>query len=171
MDLYEASVLTANKYEGKKEIPGNNGFVDPVFDRMMRMVGFTNSWAWCSLFAQLCWLEEPYEKKAFLMPVIWDCFTPNAVKTYENFKNDDTGHFEVSNKPTEGAVVIWEKRVNGEPDKTGIWTKGHAGIVLEHSSSGFISMEGNTNAQGGREGIEVAKKQEIIISTTKTAYA
>ena len=92
------------------------------------------------------------------MPVISDCFAANAVRTYENFKNDKSGFFKVTKEPKIGDVVIWEKRINGEPDKIGIWTKGHAGIVSMVSSSGFMSIEGNTNSQGGREGIEVAEK-------------
>lgn len=161
MNLLEASIKTARENLGKKEIAGNNGFKDPVFDRYMRMVGFENGWAWCALFAQLCWSKEPYEKKAFLITSISDCFTANAVRTFENFENDQSGYFQVSKEPDIGAVVIWEKRVNGKPDKTGIWTKGHAGIVSEISEKGFKSIEGNTNSEGGREGIEVAEMQRI----------
>ena len=158
MNLLEASISTAKKYVGQKEYKGNQGFKDPTFDHYMRLVGFENGYAWCALFAELCWLKEPYEKKAFLMPVISDCFAANAVRTYENFKNDKSGLFKVTKEPKIGDVVIWEKRINGEPDKIGIWTKGHAGIVSMVSSSGFMSIEGNTNSQGGREGIEVAEK-------------
>lgn len=159
MNLHEAAIKTAEEFKGKKEFKGNQGFQDPTFDRYMRMVGFENGWAWCALFAELCWLKEPYEKKAFLMPVITDCFAANAVKTYENFQNDTSGYFQVSKEPNIGSVVIWEKRKNGEPDKTGAWTKGHAGIVSNIGYDGFKSIEGNTNSEGGREGIEVAEKE------------
>lgn len=158
MTLHEASIRTALEFKGQREIKGNQGFKNPTFDRYMRMVGFENGWAWCALFAELCWLKEPYTNKAHLMPTITDCFSANAVKTYENFQNDKSGLFKVGKEAQIGSVVIWEKRKKGEPDKTGIWTKGHAGIVSMVSSSGFMSIEGNTNDSGGREGIEVAEK-------------
>lgn len=158
MNLHQAAVDTAYHYLGEKEIKGNQGFESTELDNYMRMVGFENGWAWCSIFSELCWSKEPYERKAFLLPVISDCFAANAVRTYENFEKDDSGYFEVGLKPKKGSVVIWEKVKDSKPVKNGIWTVGHAGIVVNTSDYGFESIEGNTNDAGGREGIEVAKK-------------
>ena len=162
MNLMQAAVKTARQYVGQKEIKGNNGFENPVFDRYMRMVGFENGWAWCALFAELCWLQEPYENKAFLMPIITDCFSANAVKSYENFAVDKSGFFKTSLTPSMGALVVWASMTNGQPNKSGIWTRGHAGIVSNVYPDRFKSIEGNTNSQGGREGIEVAEKTRYV---------
>lgn len=145
--------------EGKKENPGNQGFKDTFLDNVMRQVGFENGWAWCALFAEACWAYPTYQGKSKVIATISDNFSANAVRTYDNFHKDTAGMFRVDKEPLPGSVVIWEKRRGGEPVKTGIWTLGHAGIVLEVHDNYFVSMEGNTNSSGGREGIEVARKK------------
>ena len=148
---------------GKKEISGNQGFKDPLLDRAMRRVGFENGWAWCALFAELCYAEPTYSGKSKVIASISDCFSANAVKTYENFEADKTGYFATDSKQAlEGSVVIWEKRRDGHPVKKGIWTLGHAGIVLEVHKDYFMAIEGNTNSNGGREGIEIAIKKRTF---------
>lgn len=160
MKIGEAAVEFAKNHVGYKEVKGNMGFQDPVFDTLMRQVGFENTWAWCALFAELCWSYPTYDNKWKVFQSISDNFSANAVKTYENFRNDTTGFFTVLSEgvPSPGDIVIWEKRKNGEPKKIDIWTVGHAGIVEEASKATFVSIEGNSNSEGGREGIEVARQ-------------
>jgi hypothetical protein len=43
---------------------------------------------------------------------------------------------------------------NGKPQTTG-----HVAVVVDVDKIGFTTVEGNTNASGGREGIEVALKK------------
>jgi len=152
----------AESQVGKQEISGNNGFKDKFLDMVMRRVGFQNGWAWCALFAEACWSYPTYEGKSKVIATISDCFSANAVRTYENFKKDQDENFEVGKDPMPGSVVIWEKRRNGDPVKTGVWTIGHAGIVKEVHEDHFIAIEGNTNSHGGREGIEIAVKKRAF---------
>lgn len=144
---------------GKQEISGNQGFKDLFLDNVMRQVGFENGWAWCALFAEACWAYPTYEGKSKVIALISDCFSANAVRTYDNFKNSGNEYFTVGKEPSIGSVVVWEKRHDGEPVKKSEWTLGHAGIVESFYDDHFISIEGNTNAKGGREGIEIAKKK------------
>ena len=150
----------AQSHVGYKEYPGNQGFQDKVFDTLMRQVGFENGWAWCALFAEACWSIPTYSGKSRVIANISDNFSANAVRTFDNFKNDPTGKFSIitNGLPSPGDVVIWEKRVDGDPYKKGVWTLGHAGIVESIEEGFFKSIEGNSNSEGGREGIEVSIK-------------
>lgn len=79
--------------------------------------------------------------------------TGNSQSTLSNFNKDKSGYFCVTDSATEGAIVIWQQFKNGK----GLWS-GHAGIVIEKHPTYFITVEGNTNNTGGREGYIVAKK-------------
>lgn len=158
--MKEAVLKWAEEHIGYKEYPGNQGFKNVAFDTMMRQVGFQNGWAWCALFAEACWSIPTYSGKHKVFVSISDNFSANAVRTFENFQNDQTGLFSIIKNgiPSPGDVVIWEKRSEGEPIKKDIWTIGHAGIVQSAEEGFFKSIEGNSNDAGGREGIEVAVK-------------
>ena len=158
--MKEEALKFAQEHLGYEEIPGNNGFKDKAFDTKMRQVGFENTWAWCALFVELCWSYPTYDGKWKVFQGISDNFSANAVRTYENFKKDDSGLFKAysDSVPEGGDIVICEKRKNGEPKKIDIWTVGHAGIVESASDITFTAIEGNSNKQGSREGIKVGRK-------------
>lgn len=140
-------VKIAKKYLGQREKPGNMGFIDPSFDKKMKGVGHQDTHAWCAYFSELVF-KEAYPDK---LKALDRLFSASAVTTFENFKK---AGYEVSAAPKEGALVIWQHYENGEKQ----W-QGHAGVVSEVVSEKlFKSIEGNTNASGGREGIEVAEK-------------
>ena len=121
------------------------GFKDKVFEKKMEAVGFVKSYAWCALFAELVWTEA--YKGSGLVNVLKKLFSASATTTYKNFDIDGT--FKVSQTPQIGAVVIW---------RHGSGWQGHAGIVVSIDGDNIGTVEGNTNAAGGREGIEVAAK-------------
>jgi len=146
----------AESFIGKQEISGNLGFKDKEFEKKMKGVGFEKGFAWCSLFSELVWTEYYRQPKTpVAMAKIKKLCSASAVTTYNNFKNDPEKTFTVSQTPKVGAIVIW---------KHGKGPMGHAGIVVEVLPDGktFKSVEGNTNAAGGREGIEVALKTRKI---------
>lgn len=141
-------VSVATKYVGQKEKPGNSGFVDPTFETKMRIVGFQTGYAWCALFTELVYREAYSDIDPGQIDAIGQLFSPMAVDTYRRFKN--SGH-KVDNVPNVGDVVIW-KHGNGP--------SGHAGIVVAVGPGNeFTTIEGNTNAAGGREGEVVALKK------------
>lgn len=137
----------AKKYLGFRELPGNAGFVDKLFEMKLRVLGWKKGQAWCSYFMWLVFIEAIADRKDELNKL----FSAGAVKTFDNFK---TAGFKITQDPTVGALVIWQKYVNGVPT----W-QGHAGICIEVLEDGeYVTIEGNTNAMGGREGDRVATK-------------
>lgn len=135
----------ATSYLGQREIPGNMGFTDKSFEKKMQAVGFVKSYAWCALFAELVWTEA-YAGSG-LVAKLRKLFSASATTTFKNFDIDGT--FKTSKVPQVGAVAIW---------RHGSGWQGHAGIVVGMNEREIHTVEGNTNAAGGREGIEVAKK-------------
>lgn len=131
-------VSIARSYVGQDEIPPNMGFKDPKFDAKMRAVGFINTYAWCSLFAKLVWLES-ISDQLVLEAKIRRLLGPSALGTLHNVVQ--AGGFTISQVPTEGAIVIWKHGT----DPNGY--EGHAGIVVSVDADcvHFKSVEGNTS--------------------------
>ena len=144
--INEKVIATAQSYIGKKEKTGNSGFADQLFEQKMKAVGFQTGQSWCAYFAELVW-KESFGKDHPLFTAIDHLFSASAVATFSNFKNSTL--FKTGNVPKPGAVIIW---------RHGAGWQGHAGIVETIANGSFTSIEGNTNAAGGREGIEVARK-------------
>lgn len=139
----------AEKYVGQTEIKGNMGFTNPEFEKSMKSVGWKVSYQWCALFSELVW-HEAFQGDENMLKIIKDKFSASAFKTFLNF--DKVGM--TSKTPEVGSVVIWRQVKKGVPQ----WT-GHAGIVTEVHKDHFVSIEGNTNDAGGREGYIVAVKK------------
>lgn len=155
METLNGTIISyADESIGQTEFTGNQGFKDPVFDKEMRELGrFQNGWPWCVCFCELVWKkafkdfnidEDRYNEMAKLV-------VPGAVKTMRNFTKSKG--WTVSIEPKEGAIAIWQKFKNGKGT-----TKGHAAIVIGFTPEHVITIDGNTNASGGREGIHVAQK-------------
>ena len=135
-------VEVAKSYLGQEEISGNKGFKNKDFEKKMKEVGFSAGQAWCAYFSELVWKEAGEDVKPF---------SASAFKTYQNYEK--AGRKGVT-KPEPGALVVWRSVVNGQLQ----WT-GHIGIVIEAHDDHFVTIEGNTNDKGGREGIKVALKK------------
>lgn len=149
----------AKSYIGKTEKPGNSGFNDQLFQKKIEETGWEKSQAWCSYLVELCFKEADQRNWWKLEKL----FNGSAVQTFNNFKKEG---FKISNKPFPGALVIWQKQINGKPH----WS-GHAGIVTEViDDTTFKSIEGNTipdNSTGdSREGYIVAIKKRKVKSVT-----
>jgi hypothetical protein len=137
-------VQIARSYVGQRELPNNSGFKDPSFLKKMQAVGFYPGASWCCFFFKLVWMEG-YEDSPAMQKLINRYANGSTRETYKNFKASP--EFKVRDYPVVGAGVIWQH---------GSGTTGHAGVVTQLiSTTGFKSVEGNTNSTGGREGIEV----------------
>ncbi len=147
MSLSDKIVEVANSYLGQQEISGNKGFKNASFQKKMQDCGWQMGSAWCAYFSELVW-KEAFGKSHPLYSNLDRLFSPSAVGTYSNFKG--SFNFKAGNTPKIGALAVW---------RLGNGWQGHIGIVTEIvDKHTFKSVEGNTNAAGGREGIEVAKK-------------
>jgi hypothetical protein len=145
--LSEKVIAAARSIIGQKEIPGNKGFVDPVFEKRMKDTGWNKGESWCCYTTELIW-KTAFTTSHYLYEEIDKLFSGSAVKTFSNFK--DSPHFETGPTPRHGAISIF---------RHGKGWEGHAGIVIPVIDiNTFHNVEGNTNASGGREGIEVAEK-------------
>lgn len=145
--LADRVVKIAKSLIGQKEISGNAGFKDPGFQKRMAEVGWRKGEAWCAYTGELIW-KEAFTIQHPLYAAIDKLFSASAVKTWENFKASKL--FKTGQVPKKGALAIW-RHGNG-------WT-GHLGVVVNDlDGPDFGTVEGNTNAAGGREGIEVDDK-------------
>ena len=156
MNLVEQLIVEeAQQYIGQQEIKGNMGFKNSWFDKLMRSVGFRDTHAWCVYFCELVWhgMYKKYDERK--LSDIKRIFTGGAVRTFRRFKEDQ--EWETSLMPKKGAIAIWQKWRNGKPTQYG-----HAAIVVDFSVNEIMTIDGNTDAKGGREGIEVAEKVRKI---------
>jgi hypothetical protein len=157
--LRSSIVCSAKKYVGQKEVSGNKDFVDAHFKRKMIDRGWESGQAWCSYAAEQFWYEGYTKSNYQIASKVADLFSANAVRTYNNLAANG---FEGSLEPEPGDLAVWQSYWAGKPRKNGIWYLGHIGVVIDVTDNGFTSVEGNSNQSGGREGIEVAKKERTF---------
>lgn len=138
---------------GQKEKKGNQGFVDPIFDAWIRnLTPFKNGHAWCCYFVWSCWKQAVLDF-GYSAEIIDEQFSGGTIRTFRHFKS--IGWTDQTPKP--GSIVIWQNFDDGEP-----LTTGHAGLIEEVYDDYLITIEGNTNAAGSREGDQVARKNRKI---------
>ena len=138
----------AKSYIGFTEKPNNSGFTNASFEKRMKEVGWSKSLSWCCFFCELVWTEA-YENKD-IVSQLDKLFSGSATTTFKNF--DLSKDWKVSDLPKPGALVVW-RHGNG-------W-QGHIGIVESVEGEVFMTIEGNTNDKGGREGYIVARKRRL----------
>lgn len=164
MTLNELIVDEAMIYLGKKETPGNSGFQDPEFQRVMTKMGWKPGQSWCDYLAELVYKGAYY--RAGLSEIkdsLSALFAGGAVASYRNFKN---AGWKISNIPVVGALVIFQKG--------GSW-HGHIGIVTEtgvmqNGIECFKSIEGNTSEAGSREGTTVREQTRVLYVPNVIAF-
>ena len=114
----------AKRLVGIKELGVDQGFDDPKFQQEMESVGWKKGQAWCAYFVKLIWLRtHPLYRKELKYLI-----SPSTYTLLSNFQNDDSGHYEVSDEPTKGAIVVFN---------------GHVGIVWKVKGDVFYTIEGN----------------------------
>lgn len=142
----------AHKYHGILELKPNKGFGNAAFEAKMKAVGFYVGAPWCAFYTKLVFTEAYADHKG-MSAVIKTCASGNAQQTLKNFKANGT--FATGDVPKVGAIVIWQ---------LGNGTSGHTGIVVEVGKveNTMLTIEGNTNASGSREGDRVARKFRTV---------
>ena len=167
------------KWEGQKEIEGNQGFRDMEFQHKMEQMGWEKGQAWCAYFAELIWKEAYRNFDSDIIPKLNELFHAGAVRTFNNFSS--SREFEDGLVPDFGSLIVWQKYVLDKGRLKADW-RGHIGVVLDpvlppidrilyvknKQPYTIFCMEGNTNSKGGREGIEVARKKRTVDFSIKT---
>lgn len=176
MSINQKIINRAMYYRGQQEIPGNQGFIerdlhekidDKTFQEKMELCGWEKGQAWCAYFVELVW-KEAYAGDP-LVSLLDILFNAGALATWNNFSKSE---FITDKKPEPGAIAIWQNYryvtipnyhdlKNSRTELRGTW-QGHAGIVIEVIKNEFVTIEGNTNENGSREGIEVARKIRLL---------
>jgi surface antigen len=150
MTRAEKIIAIAKSYIGQQEVQPNLSFKDPSFLAKMVSRGWEKGQAWCSYFAKQCWVEA-YADNAKYLAIVKECGSGGALNTLENYRNNK--NFAVNTAPVPGAIVIFEE---------GHGPNGHAGIVTAVDGNIFLTVEGNTNTDGSRDGYEVAAKSHEL---------
>lgn len=154
MEINDLIIKHASNHVGLREIPGNEGFRDELFEeRMKNIAGWEESQAWCAYFVELMWREVYRKIDLNIDKELAELFSASAVKTWDNFSQSP--RWVTSKYPVKGSVIIWQKYNNGKAD----W-RGHAGILVKTISNYRVeTIEGNTGSQDSREGEVVAYKK------------
>lgn len=166
MMIVQQIIRIAKSFDGIKEVGNNEGWEDRFYKEfnrsfleLMKTVGWKETHAWCAYFAELVWKLGYAQLDSRMVLKLDKLFSASAVMTWNNFKKSD---FECSHIPKPGAIVIWQSYKAGKQTSSG-----HAGVVIEVDGNAFISMEGNTNAAGSREGNQVAEKGHLLTVSKK----
>jgi len=152
MSRTQKIIAEAEKYIGVIERPGNKGFFNTTFEKLMRLIGFYTGAPWCAFFTKMIYAAVYADNKA-LKAAINSCNTGGALDTLHRHENNGT--FSVGEEPKPGAIAVW---------RHGKGTTGHHGIVksVDVKNNTMVTIEGNTNATGSREGDRVAVKLRTI---------
>lgn len=152
MELTEKIIAVAKSYIGQREKPNNSGFIDPEFEKKQKEAGWLKGQSWCAYTGEIIWHEAFGAIDPATIPLLNKYFSGSAVQTYKNFKASP--EFKVRLEPVLGGILIW-RHGDGE--------MGHLGCCVSIADVNHVgSVEGNTNAAGGREGVEVALKQRTL---------
>jgi len=98
------------------------------------MIGWSKGQPWCAYFVKLIVAESGGKVEGL---------TGGAVNSWKSRQGKPTADV--------GDLVYWQNYKDGKP----LWS-GHAGIVIRPYKDYFVTIEGNTNDDGSREGVEVA---------------
>lgn len=145
MPAWERALHLASSMERKKvreEAGANRGY---WVDRFLAVVGLGPGYAWCAAFVSWCLVQGGVDRKKL----------PKGAAAVRNWSAwaDATGRYRnLEEGPIRGDLMFWV-------DRSGL---GHIGFVVDVSawaSQGLVTtIEGNTNAAGGREGDGVHRR-------------
>lgn len=140
----------AKKYIGEEETFQNKSFLNKNFEDELKKIGWYQGAEWCSFFGKKIYLDTLRGKQKELASKL---MSGSSQQTWQNFINDKSGFFVISNSPKKGALVIWQSKKDT--------TRGHVGIVTKYKNGYFETVEGNTNTNGS-QGIVSKKKYNLI---------
>lgn len=146
LSLRETALKIALSYEGQEEVPrGSNA--GPFVEACLKLVGLGKGFSWCAAYTYRCFHEaakelgvnNPCAKTAGVLDR-WNKTPANRRVTKANARNTNI---------LPGYEFVYN---HGK----GL---GHIGIVVKMNADGsFITIEGNTDKNGGREGVGVYKR-------------
>lgn len=156
----ENVVKYATHFLGVQEKTGNIFSDEDELGKLLHLAGQKSGEPWCAYFGEVIyklafepdytkWDDDNYIKK------LSAAFSASAVQTFYHF--DGSKNFEISKIPQVGGLMIFRNYYNGQELETG-----HLAIIIAINGNSIKTIEGNTNTQGGREGIEVGKLNRVV---------
>lgn len=143
----ERILEVAASYLGQEEKSGNRGWKDPEFEAKMKAVGWQPTHSWCCYFTELV-AKEAFADDEVKLKAFDRLFQPSCTATFANFKGSSL--FKTGTEPRKGALAVW---------RLGDGWKGHIGVVDKVMGNWMMTIEGNTNVAGSREGTHVMRKR------------
>ncbi len=147
--LIDKILATAKSYIGVTELPGNSGFKQEWFQKLMDAMHWVKGQSWCAYTAKAIWYYSFLEFDPIGATLITKYANGSALQTYLNFAKSK--EFHVQQEPVIGGLVVFT-------DGDGPF--GHEGVVTSISSDklSFTFTSGNTSVAGSREGTTVLDK-------------
>lgn len=149
-DIQNKIIEVANQYVGIKELKGNMGWEDKIFEAKMKKIGWYKTAPWCMFFVKLVWTQAYAElyptDNTHILSIISSNITGGSIDSAERVKKYKD--FQFSGVPQPGAIAIYRKTA----------TTGHGAIVITAGEDITVNIEGNTNGAGSRDGDKVARK-------------
>ena len=158
--------LEKKGYEGIKEVVSkvkNKGFTEGAWQSMMKGVGWQSGQAWCAYFVKLFMIQFYSFDREWIEKNITGSAVGNFNTVQALNKKGDKRYITVTTNSPQISDIFCQ----------GVVGKGHTGIVTEivnqeDSSnkipSTIISIEGNTNLSGSREGDRVLRlKRQMAV--------
>jgi hypothetical protein len=147
--LSQQALSIAISQIGKQETPIGSNWGDTVKE-YLASVNCNHPAAWCMAFAYWCFKTGGSILSKAGMPVT---LPPQTARCLDAWQKADAAHRITGQDPQPGDIFIMDLG-NG---------LGHAGIVKELKGSGpgcmILTIDGNTNDTGSREGFEVELKK------------
>lgn len=142
----------AAAYLGARETGANRMGTDPRMKRIFEADdlaprGKTDGYPWCAAFVSLC-VQELVRRN------------PGAYLTVTPPREPSVNRFLTRWAPSQDCLIFapGEKDQQVRPGDIVVFRFSHIGIVQKVGAGAVTTIEGNTNAAGSREGVEVARK-------------
>jgi hypothetical protein len=161
MEIGEKIREIALTYVGQTELKNNSGFKDSTFQSRMQQTGWRSGLSWCAFTGELIYTEA-YKGTTIERDVI-RLFSGSATETFKNFDLDPSWQTSTT-VPVIGAIAVW---------RHGLSWQGHLAIVtgVNIAAGTFETVEGNSNNDGSREGVEVVNKTGAKSRKIKTPFS
>jgi hypothetical protein len=146
LELRTRALALAERYVGVREHGGPNR--GPQIERWLAKVGLDPGAPWCAAF-----LYGVYDESAAGLSM------PNPIPRTGGVSKlwSRAPEYMRYGKPTRGAIFVHFSQGTYAPG-----AKGHCGLVLGVDGGNMLTVEGNTNAEGDREGDGVWYKTRPI---------
>jgi hypothetical protein len=168
--IQQTVLQIAPKFLGLIEKPNNSGFYDHegIFsltgmqpEELMLSMGWQKGWAWCGMMPEIIWKIAYAKFDSIIIDELDKLFSPSVAQTMANFER--SGKWLINDTPDYGSIAIWRYF-----DKNGnMKQEGHEGLVFNFAHDFIQTYDGNTNAAGGREGVEFAAKKRVLDFTPR----